>query len=290
MAVTGSGEQRPRNAPLSIDELREMARINRVDTTEMFAAAGNGHFGSCFSCAEIMTALYFAVMRVDPANADWPDRDRFLMSKGHAAPALYSALIRRGFIPEAWIKEYETHVGSRLMTHPSRRYQAGVDASLGSLGHGLPIAVGMAIAGKIDRKEYRVYVLMGDGETNEGSVWEAAAAAAKFKLDNVIAIIDRNRLCVDGYLEDVMPMEPMLDKWAAFGWDTVEADGHDFPALLQALDPRRDRPGTKPRMVIADTVKGRGVSFMEGVRSWHSDVITPEQYSRAMAELREPLR
>lgn len=289
MDVTAGIGQPARNMPLSLDELREMARINRVDVTEMFAAAGNGHFGSCFSCAEILTALYFGVMRVDPAHPDWPDRDRFVMSKGHAAPALYSALIRRNFIPEAWIKEYETRVGARLMTHPSRRYQPGVDVSLGSLGHGLSIAVGMALAGKIDRKDYRVYVLMGDGETNEGSVWEAASAAAKYSLDNLIAIIDRNRFCVDGPLADVMPMEPMIDKWAAFGWDVVEADGHDIAALLHALDPRRDRPGEKPRMVIANTVKGRGVSFMEGVRSWHSDVITPEQYRHVVAELQEPL-
>ena len=289
MDVTAGIGQPARNMPLSLDELREMARINRVDVTEMFAAAGNGHFGSCFSCAEILTALYFGVMRVDPAHPDWPDRDRFVMSKGHAAPALYSALIRRNFIPEAWIKEYETRVGARLMTHPSRRYQPGVDVSLGSLGHGLSIAVGMALAGKIDRKDYRVYVLMGDGETNEGSVWEAASAAAKYSLDNLIAIIDGNRFCVDGPLADVMPMEPMIDKWAAFGWDVVEADGHDIAALLHALDPRRDRPGEKPRMVIANTVKGRGVSFMEGVRSWHSDVITPEQYRHVMTELQEPL-
>ena len=289
MDVTAGIGQAARNTPLSLDELREMARINRVDTTEMFSAAGNGHFGSCFSCAEILTVLYFAVMRVDPANADWPDRDRFVMSKGHAAPALYSALIRRGFIPEAWIKEYETRVGARLMTHPSRRYQPGVDVSIGSLGHGLSIAVGMALAGKIDRKDYRVYALMGDGETNEGSVWEAASAAAKYKLDNLIAIIDRNRFCVDGPLAEVMPMEPMIDKWAAFGWDVIEADGHDIAALLQALDPCRDTPGEKPRMVIANTVKGRGVSFMEGVRSWHSDVITPEQYRHVMTELQEQL-
>jgi transketolase len=289
MAVIAGIEPAARNAPLSLAELREMARINRLDTTEMFAAAGNGHFGSCFSCAEILTALYFAVMRVDPANPEWPDRDRFVMSKGHAAPALYSALIRRNFFPEDWIKEYETRVGARLMTHPSRRYQPGVDVSLGSLGHGLSIAVGMALAGKIDRKDYRVYVLMGDGETNEGSVWEAASAGAKYALDNLVAIIDRNRLCVDGLLEDVMPMEPMIDKWTAFGWDAVEVDGHDLAALLDALDPRRDRPGKKPRMVIADTVKGRGVSFMEDVRSWHSDVITDEQYGRVMAELQEPL-
>jgi transketolase len=289
VAVASSSGPALRNAPLSLDELREMARINRVDTTEMFMAAGNGHFGSCFSCAEIVTALYFAVMRVDPQNPNWPDRDRFIMAKGHAAPTLYSALIRRGFMPEAWIGEYETHVGSRLMTHPSRRYQPGVDASQGALGHGLSVGVGMALAGQIDNRDYRTFVLMGDGETHEGSVWEAAASAAKFKLDKLTAIIDRNRLCVDGRIEDVMPMEPMAAKWRAFGWDTVEVDGHDFPALLDALTPPREGPAGQPRMVIADTVKGKGVSFMEDQRGWHADVITPDQYRRAIAELQAPL-
>jgi transketolase len=266
-----------------------MARVNRVDTARMFMAAGNGHFGSCFSCAEILTALYFALMRVDPADPDWPDRDRFIMAKGHAAPTLYSALIRRGFMPEEWIDEFETRVGVKLMTHPSRRYQPGVDVSQGALGHGLSVGVGMALAGKIDGKDYRVYVLMGDGETHEGSVWEAAASAAKYKLDNLVGIVDYNRLCVDGTLDEVMPMEPMLDKWRAFGWDAVETNGHDLPSLLRVLDPKRDTRSNKPRMVIAHTVKGKGVSFMEDVRSWHSDVITPELYQRALAELAEPL-
>jgi transketolase len=272
-------------APLDLQGLARMSTQNRIDVTNMFMAAGNGHFGSCFSCAEIVTALYFALMRIDAANPDWPDRDRFLLSKGHAAPALYSALIRRGFFPEEWIDEYETHVGSRLMTHPSRRYQPGVDASLGALGHGLSIGVGMALAGRMDRRDYDVYVLMGDGEINEGSVWEAAASAAKFRLGNVTGIVDSNRLCVDGRLEDVMPMEPMVDKWRAFGWDVVRIDGHDMGALLTALAPRRDLAAATPRMVIADTVKGKGVSFMEDVRSWHSDIISPDQYDRVLAEL-----
>jgi transketolase len=274
-----------RNTPLSVAELRDMARLNRLDTTEMFMAAGNGHFGSCFSCAEIVTVLYFAILRVDAKRPDWPERDRFVMAKGHAAPTLYSALIRRGFMPEDWIKEYETRVGARLMTHPSRRYQSGVDVSQGALGHGLSIAVGMALAGQIDAKDYRVYVLMGDGEINEGSVWEAAAAAAKFRLHNLIAIIDRNRYSVDGLVEDVMPMEPIAAKWQAFGWDVAAVDGHDTEALLTALDPRRQADDTRPRMVIAETTKGKGVSFMENVRSWHADTISRNQYDRIVAEL-----
>jgi transketolase len=275
-----------RNTPLSFAELRDMARRNRLDTTEMFMAAGNGHFGSCFSCAEIVTVLYFAILRVDAKRPDWPDRDRFVMAKGHAAPTLYSALIRRGFMPEDWIKEYETRVGARLMTHPSRRYQSGVDTSQGALGHGLSIAVGMALAGQIDAKDYRVYALMGDGEINEGSVWEAAAAASKFRLHNLIAIIDRNRYCVDGLAEEVMPMEPIAAKWQAFGWDVTTIDGHDIEALLAALDPRREINASRPRLVIAETVKGKGVSFMENVRSWHADAITPDQYDRVVAELK----
>ncbi len=271
--------------PLSGNALADMAQQNRIDTARMFKAAGNGHFGSCYSCADIVTVLYFATLRIDPTNPDWPDRDRFLLSKGHAAPTLYSALIRRGFIPEDWIAEYETHVGARLMTHPSRRYQAGVDASLGSLGHGLSIGVGMALAARLDHKDYMTYVLMGDGEINEGSVWEAAMAAAKYGLGNLVGIIDNNGLCVDGRTDDVMPMGSLVDKWLSFGWEVSRVDGHDLNALLQVLAPRRLMGHDRPHMVIADTVKGKGVSFMEDVRSWHSDSISNTQYAMAMAEL-----
>ena len=207
------------------------------------------------------------------------------MAKGHAAPTLYSALIRRGFIPEQWMDEYETKVGARLMTHPSRRYQTGVDTSQGSLGHGLSIGVGMALAAKLDKRDYNVYVLMGDGETNEGSVWEAAAAASKFKLQNLVGIIDANRLSVDGDLEHVMPMEPMVDKWRAFGWDVARVDGHSLHSLLEVLAPQRNVGGSTPRMIVADTIKGKGVSFMENVRSWHADLISSKQYSDIVSEL-----
>lgn len=274
---------------LDLPGLREMARLNRVDAARMFMAAGNGHFGSCFSCAEILAALYFNVMRVDVRRPDWPERDRFVMSKGHAAPSLYSALIRRGFLPEAWMDEFESHVGARLMTHPSRRYQNGVDASAGALGHGLSLGVGMALAAKLDRRDYRTYVLLGDGELHEGSIWEAAASAAKYELDNLVAIVDANGLCVDGTLDKVLPMEPLAKKWAAFGWEVQELDGHDLAVLLPALDIERAARGGRPRVVIARTVKGRGVSFMEGVRGWHADTVTPAQYQSVLRELREPL-
>ncbi|RZJ09837.1 MAG: transketolase [Haliea sp.] len=266
-----------------------MARLNRVDAARMFMAAGNGHFGSCFSCAEIFAALYFNVMRIDVDQPNWPDRDRFVLSKGHAAPSLYSALIRRGYMPEAWMDEFEARVGVKLMTHPSRRYQNGVDASAGALGHGLSLVVGMALAAKLDQRDYRSYVLLGDGELHEGSVWEAAASAAKYKLDNLVAVVDANGLCVDGTVDQVMPMEPLAGKWAAFGWEVEELDGHDLPALLAALDIKRGPRSGKPRVVIARTVKGRGVSFMEGVRGWHADAITPAQYQRVLEELQEPL-
>jgi transketolase len=267
------------------EALAEIARLNRLDTARMFKAAGNGHFGSCFSCTEIVTALYFSLMRIDPAEPGWPDRDRFVMSKGHAAPTLYSALIRRGFMPESWMDEFETRVGARLMTHPSRRYQPGVDVSQGSLGHGLAIGVGMALAGKLDQRDYWVYVLMGDGETNEGSVWEAAAAAAKFRLGNLVGIIDANRLSVDGDLAEVMPVEPIADKWRAFGWDVVRQDGHDLSLLVKTLEPRTRPIDGMPLMIVADTIKGKGVSFMENARSWHSDAISPAQYDRVLLEL-----
>jgi len=273
----------------SIERLREIARINRIDTANMFMAAGNGHFGSCFSCAEILSALYFSVMRVDVERPQWDNRDRFVMSKGHAAPALYSALIRRGFMPEEWVHEFESSVGVKLMTHPSRRYQRGVDASAGALGHGLSVGVGMALAGQMDERDYRVYVLMGDGEIQEGAVWESAACAAKYKLNRLVGIIDANGFCVDGTIEQVMPMESLRDKWEAFGWEVAEIDGHDFTCLLPALDITRNSPTGRPRMVVARTVKGRGVSFMENVRSWHADAITQQQYALVMAELQNPL-
>lgn len=277
--------------PLDLAGLKEMARVNRLDVARMFMAAGNGHFGSCYSCTEIITALYFGLLRVNAADPGWADRDRFIMGKGHAAPTVYSALIRRGFMPESWMDLYETAVGVKLMTHPSRRYQPGIDASQGSLGHGLSIGVGMALAGQRDGRDYNVYVLMGDGETNEGSVWEAAASASKFQLGRLVGIVDCNRLSVDGALAEVMPMEPMVDKWRAFGWDAVRLDGHDLPALLLALAPRRGTAmGTgKPRMIIADTVKGRGVDFMENVRGWHADTIDAEQYERVLGELQKQL-
>jgi transketolase len=270
--------------PLDVAGLEAMARQNRLDVAAMFMAAGNGHFGSCYSCTEIVTVLYIALMRLDPARPDWPDRDRFIFAKGHAAPTLYSALIRRGFFPADWIDEYETRVGARLMTHPSRRYQPGVDASQGALGHGLSMGVGMALAGRFAARDYMTYVLMGDGETNEGSVWEAAAAAAKFRLANLVAFVDCNGLTVDGRLDDVMPMAPMADKWRAFGWDVVRLGGHDIPALLAALKPRRAATGA-PTIILADTIKGKGVSFMENVRAWHADAIDREQYAAVLSEL-----
>lgn len=273
--------------PLDIDGLREMARISRLDVAAMFIAAGNGHFGSCYSCTEIVTALYFAVMRVDATCPDWPDRDRFILSKGHAAPTLYSALIRRGFLPEAWINEYEVAVGAKLMTHPSRRYQAGVDASQGALGHGLSMACGMALAGKLDDLDYRVYALLGDGELHEGSVWEAAAFGSKYQLDNLIGIVDRNELCVDGWVEDILPLEPLAERWTSFGWQVIEIDGHDFDQLNKALNVPRQSGCGRPRLIIAHTIKGKGVSFMEGVRSWHADVVTRSQYDRICEELRQ---
>ena len=287
--MTPSQAQARAFQPLGIDGLREMARMNRVDTANMFMAAGNGHFGSCFSCAEIVTALYFSVMRVDAERPQWDERDRFILSKGHAAPTLYSALIRRGFMPESWIGEFECKVGVKLMTHPSRRYQRGVDASAGALGHGLSIGVGMALCAQMDLRDYRVYVLMGDGELHEGSVWEAAACAAKYRLGQLVAIVDANGLCVDGTLEQVMPMESLCAKWEAFGWEVLEIDGHDFRALLEALDIARNRGPGKPRAVVARTVKGRGVSFMEHVRSWHANAITPTQFDQVMVELSNPL-
>ncbi|MBC7740507.1 MAG: hypothetical protein H7245_25675 [Candidatus Saccharibacteria bacterium] len=274
--------------PLNGSALADMARQNRIDTARMFMAAGNGHFGSCYSCTDIVTVVYFALMRVDRESPDWPSRDRFLLSKGRAAPTLYSALIPRGFFPEDWIDGYESRVGSRLMTHPSRRYQPGVDASLGALGHGRSIGLGMVLAGQRGADEYATHVLMGDYKINEGSVWEAAMAAAKFGLGNLVGVVDSNKLYVDGRVADVMPMGSLEDKWLSFGWDVTRVDGHDLPALQSALAPRRGERLSRPRMVIADTIKGKGVHgecsqlafgcdhagavFRAAVRAWRSEM------------------
>jgi transketolase len=267
-----------------VAEIVETARIMRCHIVKMFKVAGHGHFGGSMSCTDIVAALYFGgILRVDPKNPGWPDRDRLIMSKGHGAPALYAALVERGFCPTEWIQEYET-LGAHFSTHPNMHSIPGIDISAGSLGHGLSIGAGMAIAAKMDSKDYRVYVILGDGELNEGMVWEAAMAASKYNLDNLIAIVDRNSLCVGGRTEDVMPIEPLADKWRAFGWQVYAMDGHDLPAIMDTFEAVKKVTGA-PAVIIAKTIKGCGVSFMADKREWHGHPICDAEFQQAMLEL-----
>ncbi|HIE12138.1 MAG TPA: transketolase [Desulfotomaculum sp.] len=250
----------------------------------MTAAAGSGHPGGSLSAADIVTALYFGVMRIDPKRPDDPNRDRFVLSKGHAAPLLYAALAERGFFPQRELMTLRK-LGSRLQGHPDMRKLPGVEMSTGSLGQGLSAANGMALAGRLDGRDYRVYVLLGDGEIQEGQVWEAAMAATHYKLDSVTAFLDYNGLQIDGPVEEVMSLGRVADKWRAFGWHVIEIDGHDFVAILDAVREAKETKG-KPTMVIARTIKGKGVSFMEHQVDWHGKAPKAEQASQALVELR----
>jgi transketolase len=255
----------------------------RKHVLEMTTRAGTGHPGGSLSCVDVVVALYFHVMRHDPKNPNWPDRDRFVLSKGHAAPTLYAALAEAGYIP---IEEFENlrKLGSPLQGHPDRNRVPGVENSSGSLGNGLAIANGMALAAKIDERPYRVYVLLGDGECQEGLVWEAAMFAAHYKIDNLTAIIDRNGLQIDGPTEQVMSIEPLASKWKSFGWNVIEVDGHDILAIIEACEEAKRVRG-RPTVIIAYLIKGRGVSFMEWVTSFHGKTLTEEQCKKALQEL-----
>ena len=250
---------------------------------EMVFRAASGHIGGSFSAMDILTELYFEEMRIDPAAPRVPGRDRFVLSKGHCTPALYSILALRGYFPEKDLELFRSIKG-HMSGHPDMAHVPGVDMSTGSLGQGISAAVGMAIAGKLDGAPYRVYALLGDGEVEEGEVWEAAMSAAKYGLDNLCAIVDVNGLQIDGRTADVMPSEPLDKKFAAFNWHVITVDGHDFDALRAAFAEARQVKG-QPTVLIAKTVKGKGVSFMENDAGWHGKAPNAEQYEKAMAEL-----
>lgn len=263
--------------------LEEKARTLRRHIIRMLAEAGSGHPGGSLSAADIVTALYFRVLRLDPRNPAWPERDRFVLSKGHAAPALYAALAERGFFPveDLWgLRKLSSH----LQGHPDMRKTPGVEASTGSLGQGLAMANGMALAGKLDRKDYRVYALIGDGEMEEGEIWEAAMAAAHYRLDNLTVFLDYNGLQIDGPTSQVMSTEPVEEKWRSFRWNVIPIDGHDFGQILTAIEQAREHLG-QPTMIVARTIKGKGVSFMENAVGWHGNAPTREQAQKALAEL-----
>jgi len=268
-----------------IIELKLTANKVRKNIVKMITEAKSGHPGGSLSAVDVVTALYFNVMRHNPENPKWKDRDRFILSKGHAAPLLYSVLAESGYFE---VKELLTlrKLGSRLQGHPDMKRLPGVEISTGSLGHGLSVGNGMAIAGKLNKKGYRVYVLLGDGECQEGQVWEAAMTASHYKLDNVTAILDYNGLQIDGPVKDVMNINPISNKWRAFGWYVIEINGHDFKEIFDSFERVKKLKG-KPGIIIAHTTKGKGVSFMENVVDFHGKAPAKEQMVQALKELEE---
>ena len=264
-------------------KLEEVSKLIRKDIVSMLAEAGSGHTGGSLSIADIMAVLFFKEMNIDASKANDPDRDRFVLSKGHAAPALYSALARKGYFEVEELKTLRK-TGSRVQGHANMNDLPGIDMSTGSLGQGISAAVGMAIAGKLDKKDYRVYAIMGDGELEEGQVWEASMSAAHYKLDNLTAFIDNNGLQIDGNIEDVMNPGPIDKKFEAFGWNVLKIDGHDYSAIINAIAKAKEFKG-KPTAIICKTIKGKGVSFMENKPEWHGIVPNKEQCEQALKEI-----
>ena len=269
--------------PLSVREMEAVAKRLRRHIISMTGKAGSGHPGGSLSAVEIVTALYFGLLRHNPKDPLWPDRDRFILSKGHAAPLLYAALAECGYFP---VEELSTlrQLDSRLQGHTDRTVTPGVEMSAGSLGQGLSFAIGVALAGRLNLQEYRVYVLLGDGECDEGQVWEAAMAAAHFKLDNLVATVDNNGQQIDGWNRDVMNLDPFNKKWQAFGWHAIEVDGHDLAQLIDAFDQAKLIKG-QPTVIIAHTIKGKGVSFMEDNPDFHGKAPTAAEVEIALKEL-----
>ena len=264
-------------------ELEKMANEIRKDIVTAVHSAKSGHPGGSLSSADIFTYLYFEEMNVDPTNPKWEDRDRFVLSKGHVAPGLYSTLAEKGYFPKEDLKTLR-HTGSYLQGHPDMKHIPGIDMSSGSLGQGVSVAVGMAAAGKYDKKDYRVYTLSGDGEIQEGQIWEAAMWAGHRKLDNIVVIVDNNNLQIDGSVEDVCSPYPIDKKFEAFNFHVINIDGNDFDQIRAAFKEARETKGM-PTAIIAKTVKGKGVSFMENAAGWHGKAPNDEEYEIAMADL-----
>ncbi|WP_125154000.1 transketolase [Clostridium rectalis] len=265
------------------EELKSIAKQVRKDIVTMLTESHSGHPGGSLSAVEILVTLYFHEMNVNPENPKDLNRDRFVLSKGHAAPVLYSTLARKGFFN---VEELNTlrKIGSILQGHPNMNEVPGVDMSTGSLGQGISAAVGMALAGKIDKKDYKVYALLGDGELEEGQVWEASMAAAHYGLDNLVAFVDHNGLQIDGECKNVMSPEPVSDKFRAFRWNVIDVDGHDFQQLIDALQEAK-KVKNKPTVIVCKTIKGKGVSFMENEAGWHGTAPTLEQCEQALTEI-----
>ena len=267
----------------NIEKLSEISKNIRKDIIEEVYNAMSGHPGGSLSIADILTVLYFNELNIDPKNPTWEDRDRFVLSKGHCSPALYSTLAHRGYFDIEYLKTFR-NINSNLQGHPDMNKVPGVDMTTGSLGQGLSCANGMAIAGKLNNKKYRVYCLLGDGEIEEGQVWEAAMAANKYKLDNLCVIIDNNNLQIDGKIEEVMSSYPIDEKFKSFGFEVITIDGHNLKEIIEAFEKARQIKG-KPTCIIAKTIKGKGVSFMENQVGWHGKAPNEEQYKLAIKEL-----
>lgn len=263
--------------------LKDIARNIRKDIVSMIHTSKSGHPGGSLSAVEILTALYFDEMNIDPNNCKMEDRDRFVLSKGHAAPVLYATLAHKGYFDRDELNGLRK-INRMLQGHPDMKGTPGVEMSTGSLGQGFSVACGMAMASKLDNAPWRVYALLGDGEVQEGIVWEAAMSAAHYKLDNMVAFLDYNGLQIDGKTEDVMNIGPIVDKFKAFGWNVIEIDGHDFDQIFAALDMAKETVG-KPTMIVAKTIKGKGISFMENQVGWHGAAPSDSDLERALLDL-----
>ena len=268
-----------------VSSLTSKAADLRRTVIDMIYCAQSGHPGGSLSAADLVAALVFHKLRIDPANPQWPERDRFILSKGHAAPLLYAALALRGFFPLEELKTLRT-LDSRLQGHPDRLKTPGVDMTAGALGHGLAVGAGLALTARMDSQDYHTYVVLGDGELQAGVIWEGALFAAKYHLDNLTAIVDYNGVQLDGLVRDIMPLEPIVDKWRSFGWHVIELHGHNMRQIVDALDEADDIHG-QPTVLIAHTTKGKGVSFMENQCGWHGRAPTLEQCQQAFCELDE---
>ena len=269
---------------IDIKSLEERAKVIRRHVIRMLAKAGSGHPGSSLSTVDLLVALFYNKLKHNPQQPAWPDRDRFVMSKGHGCPALYAVLAEMGYFG---IDKLDTlrQFGSILQGHPCMKTTPGIEISGGSLGQGLSVGLGIALAAKLDKKDYRTYVMLGDGEIEEGQVWEAAMAASHYKADNLCAIIDQNGLQIDGFIHEIMSSYPIPDKWRGFGWHVIEINGHDYKAISSAYDEAEKIKG-RPTVIVAKTIKGKGVSFMENQVDWHGKVPTKEEAERALAELK----
>ncbi len=266
-----------------MEELEKRAKEIRKGIIEEVYQAQSGHPGGSLSIADILTVLYFKEMNIDPKNPNWEDRDRFVLSKGHCSPALYATLANRGFFNVEELKNFRK-INSNLQGHPDRKHIPGVDMTTGSLGQGLSAANGMAISAKLDNKSYRVYCILGDGEIEEGQVWEAAMTSNKYHLDNLCVIVDNNNLQIDGKIEEVMSPYPIDEKFRSFGFEVIKIDGNDIEEIIKAFEVARNVKG-KPTCIIASTIKGKGISFMENQVSWHGKAPNEEQYKQAIQEL-----